>query len=81
MCSGATATSANPPIMQNAATLSPGAMPVPSGALRTIPPTSLPGTNGRSGLNWYWPRVWSTSGKDTPAACTSTITPLPGVIM
>ncbi len=52
-----------------------------SGALRTIPPTSLPGTNGRSGLNWYSPRVCSTSGNDTPAACTSTTTPLPGVIM
>src|SRR3954470_1617467 len=46
-----------------------------------MPPTSLPGTNGSSGLNWYSPRVCSTSGNDTPAACTSTSTPLPGVSM
>ena len=44
----------------------------PSGAERTVPPTSLPGTNGRSGLNWYSPRVCSTSGNETPAAFTST---------
>ncbi len=37
----------------------------PSGAETTVPPTSLPGTKGRSGLNWYSPRVWSTSGNDT----------------
>src|SRR4051812_43664478 len=67
--------------MQNAATRSPSARPQPGGALRTTPPTSLPGTNGSSGLNWYSPRVCSTSGNDTPAACTSTTTPLPGVSM
>src|SRR5689334_7218844 len=64
--------------MQNAATRSPGSKPLPFDAERTTPPTSLPGTNGRSGLTWYMPRVCSTSGNDTPAACTSTSTPLPG---
>ncbi len=44
----------------------------------TVPATSLPGTNGSAGLNWYWPRVCSSSGKETPAQCTSTSTPLPG---
>ena len=66
--------------MQNAATRSPGAKPAPSGALRTTPATSLPGTNGSGGLTWYSPRVCSTSGKATPAARTSTTTPSPGVI-
>ena len=79
--SGATATSANPPSMQNAATRSPAANRAPSGALRTTPPTSLPGTNGSGGLSWYSPRVCSTSGNDTPAAWTSITTPLPGVSM
>src|SRR3954469_12319954 len=65
--------------MQQLATRSPSLKPDPSGALRTVPATSLPGTNGRSGLIWYCPRVCSTSGKDTPAACTSISTPLPGV--
>src|SRR5687767_7294249 len=65
--------------MQHAATRSPCASREPSGALRTVPATSLPGTNGSGGLIWYSPRVWSTSGNDTPAACTSTTTPLPGV--
>src|SRR4051794_2930526 len=65
--------------MQNAATRSPGLTPAPSVALRTIPATSLPGTNGSGGLTWYSPRVWSTSGNETPAACTSTTTPAPGV--
>jgi hypothetical protein len=46
-----------------------------------MPPTSLPGTNGSGGLSWYSPRVWSTSGNETPALCTSTTTPLPGVSM
>ena len=46
-------TSANPPSMQNAATRSPGLTGASSGALRTTPPTSLPGTNGSGGLNWY----------------------------
>ena len=55
--------------------------PSPPGALRTVPATSLPGTNGSGGLIWYSPRVWSTSGNDTPAACTSISTPLPGVSM
>ena len=53
----------------------PAAGRAPAGALRTTPPTSLPGTNGSGGLNWYSPRVCSTSGNDTPAACTSTTTP------
>jgi hypothetical protein len=57
MNSGATATSANPPSMQNAATRSPSFTPAPSVAARTTPPTSLPGTNGMSGLTWYSPRV------------------------
>ena len=80
MKSGATATSAKPPSEQNAATRSPGLTAAPSGALRTTPPTSLPGTNGSSGFIWYSPRVCSTSGNETPAAWTSTRTPLPGVI-
>src|SRR4051794_14450825 len=67
--------------MQQAATRSPCATAAPAGALRTTPPTSLPGTNGSGGLSWYSPRVWSTSGNDTPAACTSTSTPSPGVSM
>src|SRR4051812_45808741 len=67
--------------MQHAATRSPGCTAAPSGALRTIPATSLPGTNGSGGLNWYSPRVCSTSGNDTPAAWTSMTTPLPGVSM
>ena len=49
--SGATATSAKPPSMQPAATRSPSLRPEPSGALRTTPATSLPGTNGSGGLN------------------------------
>src|SRR5947209_10754808 len=73
MYSGATATSANAPRKQNAATRSP--------VSRRMPPTSLPGTNGSSGLNWYSPRVCRTSGNETPAACTSTTTPRPGVSM
>ncbi len=51
------------------------------GARARRPPTSLPGTNGSGGFIWYWPRVCSSSGKDTPAACTSTTTPAPGVSM
>ena len=45
-----------------------------------MPATSEPGTKGRSGLTWYSPRVCSTSGNDTPAASTSTTTPLSGVM-
>ena len=48
---------------------------------RTTPATSPPGTNGSGGLYWYSPRVCSTSGKETPAACTSITTPSPGVNM
>src|SRR4051794_38284098 len=66
--------------MLNAATRSPLLTGAPSGALRTTPPTSLPGTNGSGGFIWYSPRVWRSSGNDTPAACTSTTTPRPGVI-
>ncbi len=79
--SGATAVSAQPPSAQKAATRSPGATAAPSGALITIPPTSLPGTNGSGGFIWYSPRVWSSSGNETPAAWTSTTTPDPGVSM
>ena len=64
--------------MQKAATRSPSRTAAPSGALRTMPATSLPGTNGSVGLTWYSPRVCSTSGNETPAACTSTTTPLAG---
>src|SRR4051794_31972562 len=67
--------------MQQAATRAPSVTAAPAGALRTTPPTSLPGTNGSGGLIWYSPRVCSTSGNDTPAACTSIRTPLPGVSM
>src|ERR1700759_263450 len=67
--------------MQKAATRSPGftcaSLPWTS---RTMPPTSDPGTNGRSGFIWYSPRVCSSSGKETPADLTSTTIPLPGVI-
>src|SRR5215207_5379722 len=79
--SGATATSAKPPRRQAAATRSPSLSPEPSGALRTAPATSVPGTNGSGGFIWYSPRVWRTSGNATPAACTSISTPLPGVSM
>src|SRR3954467_2212577 len=65
--------------MQKAATRSPSLTAAPAGALRTVPATSLPGTNGRSGWIWYSPRVCSTSGNETPAAWTSITTPLPGV--
>src|SRR3954454_19545422 len=68
-------TSANPPSIGNAATRSPAERP--SASSRTMPATSLPGTNGSSGLIWYIPRVWSTSGNDTPAARTSILTPSP----
>src|SRR4051794_34216618 len=73
-CGIAAATSANPPSPGKAATRSPGEKPEPSGADRTIPATSEPGTNGSGGLIWYCPRLCSTSGKVTPAACTSTTT-------
>src|SRR5829696_4328734 len=79
--SGATATSAKPPSRQAAATRSPSLNPEPSGALRTTPATSVPGTNGSGGFIWYSPRVWRTSGNATPAARTSISTPLPGVSM
>ena len=79
--SGATVVSAKPPSAQNAATRSPTLTRAPSGALRTTPATSLPGTNGSGGFIWYWPRVCNSSGKDTPAAWTSTTTPDPGVSM
>ena len=50
---GAVATSsAYPPKPGNAATRSPGWKPEPSGAVRTTPATSEPGTNGGSGLYW-----------------------------
>src|SRR3954469_3954866 len=78
---GATATSAKPPSMQNAATRSPAATAAPSGADRTVPATSLPGTNGSGGFTWYSPRLWSTSGNETPAASTSTTTPPSGASM
>src|SRR4051794_8077746 len=64
-----------------AATRSPSCTSAPSGAERTTPPTSAPGTNGSGGLNWYSPRLWSTSGNDTPAALTSTTTPPSGASM
>src|SRR4051794_16883595 len=67
--------------MHIAATRSPGSTSAPSGAERTTPPTSAPGTNGSGGLNWYSPRDWSTSGNDTPATSTSTITPPSGASM
>ena len=47
---GATAVSAKPPSAQKAATRSPGCAAAPAGALRTMPATSLPGTNGSSGF-------------------------------
>ena len=62
------------------ATRSPFSNREPSLVSRTVPATSAPGTNGRSGLTWYSPRVCSTSGRDTPAASTSTTTPWSGVM-
>lgn len=64
-------TSENPPRPGIAHTRSPAASPEPSGAERTTPATSEPGTNGMGGEIWYFPRVCSTSGKVTPAAWTS----------
>ncbi len=57
--------------MVTAITRSPAANPLPSGASRTVPATSTPGTNGTGGFIWYSPRLMSTSGKLTPAAATS----------
>ena len=37
--------------------------PRPRGRCSTMPPTSLPGTNGSGGFIWYSPRVCSSSGK------------------
>src|SRR5690606_1745535 len=71
---GTATVSAKPPKPGNAATRSPGRTEAPSGAERTTPATSVPGTNGSSGLYWYNPRVCNTSGNVTPAACTSTTT-------
>ena len=51
----------------------------PSGALRTIPATSLPGTNGSGGLSWYSPRVCRTSGNDDAGGVHVDETPSPGV--
>src|SRR3954453_2039148 len=65
-----TARSAYPPSTLKPATRSPVSTRVPA--------TSLPGTNGSSGFIWYSPRLISTSGKFTPAMCTSTRTPAPG---
>ena len=62
---------------QNATTRSPGLSAAAGRRVRTVPATSAPGTNGRSGLSWYWPRVCSTSGNDTPAALTSISTTSP----
>ena len=75
--SGDATVSAKPPIMHIDATRSPGARSLPAGALRTAPATSEPGMNGSSGLSWYRPRLCSTSGNETPAASTSTITTPP----
>ncbi|SHW50898.1 Uncharacterised protein [Mycobacteroides abscessus subsp. abscessus] len=49
MLEGATATrSAYPPMKLKAITRSPGLMPEPSGAERTTPAVSIPGTKGGS---------------------------------
>ena len=61
--SGATAVSAQPPSAQNAATRSPALTAAPAGALRTTPPTSLPGTYGSGGFIWYCPRRLQQLGK------------------
>lgn len=74
MAGSAATTEAKPPRNGKAATRSPSVNSLPTGADRTRPATSEPGTNGRSGVIWYWPRVSSTSGKQTPAAATSTTT-------
>ena len=45
--------------------------PRPRAPARTTPATSEPGHERQVGLTWYSPRLCSTSGKVTPAACTS----------
>ena len=71
-CDGSVATTpANPPSPGKAHTRSPAAKPDPSGAERTTPAISEPGTNGNGGEIWYLPRVCRTSGNVTPEACTS----------
>ncbi len=74
-CAGTASCWPKPPVAVKAMTRSPTLKPVTSGATAlTTPATSLPGVNGSSGLNWYLPWMISTSGKLTPAACTSTTT-------
>src|SRR4051812_42848670 len=68
---GAAASSAQPPNAVPAATRIPGEKPEPSGAWRTTPATSSPGTNGSGGRIWYSPRQIRWSTKPTPAAWTS----------
>ena len=62
-------------------TRSPTAQPVtPSPTAAIVPAISLPGENGRAGLNWYMSRMISVSGKLIEQAFTATITcPGPGV--
>ena len=79
--SGATATSANAPSMQHAATLSPSRTLAPSGALARSRPPRCRVRTAAAASPGVLPRVWRTSGNDTPAVCTSTITPRPGVSM
>ena len=74
-CDGSVATtSAKPPSPGKAHTRSPADRPEPSGAERTTPAISEPGTNGSGGDIWYLPRVCRTSGKVTPEAWTSMTT-------
>src|SRR3954469_117350 len=68
---GAATSSAQPPNAVPAATRMPGLKPESSGALRTTPATSRPGTNGSGGRIWYSPRQMRWSTKPTPAAWTS----------
>src|SRR6266571_8412296 len=53
-----------------AITCSPALNPLSCGALTTSPEISAPGTNGRGGLDWYWPATMSESKKLMPVALT-----------
>src|SRR5712691_9083339 len=72
-CGMASATWAYPPrvsvvLSTSAITCSPALNPLPAGALTTSPEISAPGTNGRGGLDWYWPATMSASKKLMPVA-------------
>ena len=77
---GATATSAHPPSMQNAATRSPALTAAPSGAERTTPPTSLPGVNGSVRLDLVLAAGLEHLGERHAGGVDLDTTPSPGVV-